>query len=292
MENSALETAIAREDIELIKNLINKGANVNAVNRETGETSLMLAAYTGNLQLVKILLEAGALANAVNRETGETALVFAAQRGHKDIFEYLLPLTTDLQQKQYAEAELPRGLLLKARRDDPLLSSLIAAVVRGEIQTIRELIVKGANINVFDENGETPLYISVSNYAIDVARVLLELGADPNTPAENDSYTPLAEAIVRRYTEMVTLLIEAGANPDLLVNGATPLMIAAESNCLDIANVLLQTGIDVNFRTENGQTALFFAARSGKIEMMQLLQNAGATGDYSEVLEDWRQNEF
>ena len=58
--------------------------------------------------------------NLVEHEYRKTALVIAAARGHQEVFEYLLPLTTWLQQREYARQELPQGILCKLIREDKI----------------------------------------------------------------------------------------------------------------------------------------------------------------------------
>ena len=76
----------------------------------------MIAGIGGNLEIVKLLVEAGADVNATD-ENGNVALNKTAYYGHQDVFDYLLPMTSNLEQRQYAQKQLALGILRKQRKN-------------------------------------------------------------------------------------------------------------------------------------------------------------------------------
>lgn len=85
---NALHSAVAKENYELCKLLIENGANTNAVQME-GVTALHSAVHRGNLDLVKLLVENGALISS-KMDNGDTAIIIANREGQNKIEEYLL----------------------------------------------------------------------------------------------------------------------------------------------------------------------------------------------------------
>ncbi len=126
----------------------------------------------------------------------------------------------------------------------------------------------------------TPLGSATFHGRYDLARRLLEHGADPNTPYANNR-TPLMGAVHRRDMDMVRLLLDAGADPNLGLPslGYTPLHRAAHWDLLELAALLLDAGADVNGQTQapnpefcikgesGGETALHYAAGSARIDV-------------------------
>ena len=80
-------TSTSRENAEMIRLLISRGANIKAATKK-GETPLMNAARWGNLEHVKLLIEAGADRDRKSN-SGQSALDFARQRKHSDVIAYL-----------------------------------------------------------------------------------------------------------------------------------------------------------------------------------------------------------
>ena len=114
-----------------------------------------------------------------------------------------------------------------------------------------------------------------------VENVLLYLkaGMDPNPvfKAEN----PLARAVINGHYEVVNILLEHQADPDIgrRQNDISPLMYAAENGHTDIAGLLIEYGADIHQRQgkyTGGYNALIFAAANGHTEVIDLLLNKGA----------------
>ena len=142
---------------------------------------------------------------------------------------------------------------------------------------IRELLERGADPNVRNFRGETPLHrAAIRNPDLDVSRTLIGAGADPNAQDEKGA-TPLHRAAHNPSTGRADLLIEAGADVGARDNsGATPLHRAAESGHAAMIVRLVEAGADPNARDQAGQTPLRIAVEKGWSEGSKTLLNHGA----------------
>jgi ankyrin repeat protein len=106
---------------------------------------------------------------------------------------------------------------------------------------------------------------------------LLHEGADPNIQ-DRMGFTPLISAAREGHIEVVRTLLENGADPNLRggLNNWYPLMHAVHKNQLESAQALLERGADVNARGAHGDTALMMAAGYGRTEIVRLLLRRGA----------------
>src|SRR5215472_10948154 len=83
--DSDLRDAAKRGDVDAVKSLLGKGANINSKDAD-GRTALLEASYWGQPDVVKLLLDKGADVNAAD-QSGHTAVVEAAQAGHVEILK-------------------------------------------------------------------------------------------------------------------------------------------------------------------------------------------------------------
>ena len=106
---------------------------------------------------------------------------------------------------------------------------LINAARNGEIDTVLDVIKQGVNVNYQDMNGATPLWVSAVYGRAQIVHILLENGADPDLHT-NHAKTPLYEAADNGYTDIVRMLIDAGANRHIAEkNGRLPIDVATAS---------------------------------------------------------------
>ncbi len=132
------------------------------------------------------------------------------------------------------------------------------------------------NINAQDSQGKTALHWAVSDahMSSDVAKVLLQSGADPNI-TDNRGWTPVHWALNYNRDDLVLLLGEFGADMDVAYeDGHTPLHHAWSN--LELTKLLIKAGANVNATDTHGWTALHYAFLNGKHAVVDELISAGA----------------
>ena len=123
-----------------------------------------------------------------------------------------------------------------------LTSALIAACKHGCTRAARLLVSKGADVNKC-AYGDSPLLAAIEEKSSQLVTLLLEAGADPNI-ANNKHKTALYLACECGHFEIANKLIDGGANINL--ESCSPLREACERNCIDIVELLLENGADSN----------------------------------------------
>jgi ankyrin repeat protein/mono/diheme cytochrome c family protein len=159
---------------------------------------------------------------------------------------------------------------------DPAGSTLLHhAAAFGTIETLTYLLAAGAEVNVKNRRGSTPLHWAIHDEA--KVRLLLSRGAAVNV-RQVEGRTPLYQAAsLGHATEIVRLLLTKGADPNLaLSNGRTPLMAAAGRGDVEAMRLLLDAKAPVDVKNGAGETALILAAGDGNLQAVRLLLDRGA----------------
>jgi ankyrin repeat protein len=149
------------------------------------------------------------------------------------------------------------------------------AADRGSLAVIKYMVRHGAEINVLDDYGSTPLTISIFNDSFPAATFLLENGADPNFISKNQhaQAIPLFTAIKRNSPSMVKMLLERGADYKIGgFDGRTPLQFAACSGTLGILKLILAKDNDIYSEDEDGYTILDLAKQCDNKENTKYLE--------------------
>jgi ankyrin repeat protein len=141
------------------------------------------------------------------------------------------------------------------------------------------LLEKGANVNSTDSFGSSPLHMAVCCKDVDISLIehLIQKGADVNYKNTSDGLTSLHYAISSGSDDVARLLIEKGADVNALDHdGTTPLILAAKNDSVFIAKLLLEKGADVDWRDMHKKNAMSYAKSifTKKKKMIQLLQSA------------------
>jgi serine/threonine-protein phosphatase 6 regulatory ankyrin repeat subunit A/serine/threonine-protein phosphatase 6 regulatory ankyrin repeat subunit B len=142
------------------------------------------------------------------------------------------------------------------------------------------LIKAGANVNVLDSKGATPLFCAVAKGKTEVVIHLIGNGADVNLCEGGPfSFSPLHAAVQCGNLKVMDCLIKAGANMNVRNSkGATPLFCAVAEEKTNAVIHLVKCGADVNIRKRGflKKSALHVAAQNGNQEIIDCLIGAGA----------------
>lgn len=166
------------------------------------------------------------------------------------------------------------------------LPPLQRAAEAGRIGEVRRLLANGTKADEgFPEFGVTALMLASMRGHVDVVKLLLEAGADPNAfgvITHGVAFTPLLMAIGgknKNKLAVIDTLIAGGAylNPPPSIN-ESPLETAVGNNDIEMVQALLKRGSDVNWEDSFGRTALVTAVFMGKrnVTMVTFLLKAGA----------------
>jgi ankyrin repeat protein len=157
---TAIGWAAYKGHTEIVKLLLEKGADVNAKNNK-GVTALMLAAEQNHMEITKLLLAKDADINAKTTDNGQTALMTAATKsGRTAIVRLLLENGADINAKANKGA-----------------TALLTAVCTGDTEAVNILLEKGADVDASTDNGITALLVARKNGHADIAQLLEKAGA-------------------------------------------------------------------------------------------------------------------
>ena len=160
-----------------------------------------------------------------------------------------------------------------------VLATPLCVAAKNEHRTptnvIQLLLERGANPNIAEHDGWTPLHWAALNGNSNVMQLLLERKADPNS-ATSFGCTPVHMAAGKGNKDVVQLLLNRGANVNITnKRRETPLHDAAERGHKDVVQLLLNAGADPNKINNWKRTALHYAGRWGNKDVVQLLLNRG-----------------
>ena len=302
-----LQLAAMNGNAAMLVKLIKAGADPNAALTQYGDTALMMASRTGKTDAVAALLETGAQVNAKETWGGTTALMWAVSERHPAVVKVLVDQGADVNTRSnFVAAANGRGFegrtpsAPKAGQGveefaSGSLTPLMLAAREGDVESARLLIAAGADVNAIAADGKDALGLAIFNGNYDVASSLIDSRSKVNQ-ADTQGFTPLFWAVDRRNMEtapnfpwMVTTdplplikkLLDAGANPNALVNNtprarmragsprivfATPLMRAAFSGDLELVKLLLAHRADPTIVSKDGETMVSAAAGLGFIQ--------------------------
>jgi ankyrin repeat protein len=304
---------------EIIDALLKAGASANTQSAE-GEPVLMTAARTGNAAAIKLLIGRGADVNARERWFGETAVMWAAAENHANAIKVLAESGADINARSTTlEApvlEFPRSGGPNSPFPRGGWTALMFAAREGAIDGARTLADLGANLNLValpqtdiplkpeefkaaeQGIGTNALVFAIINSHYDLAKMLLEKGADPNV-VDVSGMGALYAAVDMNSLQwvqgrpapiltdridavnVVKVLLDRGANPNArlkraplkrhhdagttlnLGEGTTPLMRAARTNDVAVMQALLDAGADPFLTLPDRTNALMMAAGLG-----------------------------
>jgi uncharacterized protein len=301
---TALMRAVTENHPDIVTLLVARGADANARTTVTTPKGEYVPARSG-----------GASGNGIIRQRalptadgGMTPLLFAVRDGNVDMTRLLLELGADLHQSSGNHT-----------------SPLLIALLNGQVGLATELLEAGADPNTADDYRRAALFaaIDLRNFnhdrypflfgdrrdPIGLITALLEKGADPNLRTETvpvhglmqfdgswvnfDGQTPFIRAALAGDVEVMRLLLQHGADPNIATaQGSTALMAAAginwipaqtfshsEAKYVEAVTLCLEKGAPVNATNSLGLAAIHGAANRGWVSVVQILADHGAKLD-------------
>ncbi|KAL8788065.1 MAG: hypothetical protein Q9195_007479 [Heterodermia aff. obscurata] len=270
--SKCLCSAVRGSSKSMAELLLDKGANIEIRDPWQGRP-LHVAARSDNLDMVKFLLDRGANIDSEsvidsegesNRYGPDNVLQYAASRGNLPIVHYLIERGADTDTYGWSQQ-----------------NALQYAASSGHIPVIKELLAAGANVNSRGQMGSA-LHCAISGNQPDAVRLLLQSGANASEITETNKYNDppwpnaLLLASMNGNLEIVKILLDAGADPNepsiLWGNWEWPLHAAAQIGNIDVLQVLLEHGADVDVQAvEDGFSAIHFAANNGHHDALRYL---------------------
>ncbi len=308
-----LSGAIASGDAPLVRDLIAKGADVNA-SAPAGKSRLCLAIRFNQPEIVQILREAGAEVGFVEALLlGDVELVrefldsgserdqpvaldnaplhWAAICGHKEVITLLLERGADVDVlNSMGRIPLLVACLHRQNHILPLLREAgasigtVEAALLGEREQLLQHLETGADIEARNPAGLTPLMAACLGGHVACVALLLDKGADLYAKAVRGGEMPAELATVHNHVEVLELLVQKGLDVNAPENylgevqkGETLLHYASTSpKSLNTLRFLLSNGADVHFKGSMKSTPLHYACITGNTEAVALLLDAGA----------------
>lgn len=295
--------AVINNKIDLVKTLLENGVNANLNEADSANSIIMLAVKHGYHRIVEHLLTFHADPNYINPKTENTALYLAAEKDDVVMAKILLekahgiinpnPIHTRNKQSLLSyvcsnnQIEFARLLLnvIDSCNSAPIhyhaeYTELLFAALEEKHNSIAFLLLEhGATCDSRDQiSKNTLLHIAAFNGDVTIMQLLLQHPQNLNMlDATNDEgYTPLQIAIIKKNHDIIKLLLKQGANPDCaqVKTNDTALHIAIKNNDLDSTLLLLdhaQHPVTPHILNANGESPLLLATEDGNLDLVECL---------------------
>jgi ankyrin repeat protein len=239
----------------------------------SGDGPLVEAIKDGNLQAVRVLIKSGTDVN-VRSGDGSTPLLWATHKSSVEIARVLVAA----------------GAAVDAANDFGI-TPLLHASRTGDAAMVDLLLRGGANPAHAHPEGETPLMAAARAGSVPAVRLLLARGVDVNVAETFQKTTALMWAAAEGHSEVVDLLLEAGADPnrqahvtslterhnaDHPTGGFTALMLAARNGDEATVRRLVARGANVNLKNGDDASAVMIAIYNDRFDVAATLLELGS----------------
>lgn len=321
--HSVLMYAIEGNHIEISRELIQHGANVNYTKPLTHESPLIIASKLGNVEVVKLLIQHGADINHKSYSV-TSAIMIASEKGHDQIVSYLIScgckqdnsILIAINHRHHKVVSLlfpytPKHLcitaaytsivkkdiylfnlfLSKISPDSSNVDPLLISCVRDEwTQGMNLLLEKGASVNITNHNGDTSLMYAVVRKNVNIIRCLLQHGADVNVLNKHD-ICALTIACFHDMHDIAKLLLQYADVENPGKDGETVLLKTIYNGNYRMIPLLLKH--DANpYKIVNGKNAMMYAKVKNYVRIVNLLEKVDQVrcikNDTSSILDSMR----
>jgi ankyrin repeat protein len=301
-----LHLAAMRGAVDMVKTLVNSGANLHKVDLD-GSHPIHLAASQGHLSLVKLMLTMGASLHAKDY-TGKTLVHYAAESNNAELIEFLKSAGLSVQKPTKIKLSSIRKNRYQREGVTPLH---ISASNRRPIVT-RQLIDAGADLNAFDKYERGILFHTVTGGKVEVLNIFTNLALMDtvahrinaiqgairkdavqyleilynDTPLdlclESNGATALHTAVLEGSRRCVHYLLKNGADPlKAALIGETPFDVAVKTERLTLARYISKKTpqLDLHRKLKDEKTYLHIACEKNDVEMASWLIFKGLSVD-------------
>ncbi|EAY08078.1 hypothetical protein TVAG_463580 [Trichomonas vaginalis G3] len=298
---TALSHACNRKSTDIVRVLCEYGAYVNfSASGKYNDRPIILSCIKGNIEHVKTLIEWGAeydvtaITENINNKITVTQLnplCAACQVGATDLLQYLINIGCDPNENDALPLVLagnynrPRAYNLLTELlqtgSKTLFDMLIVAIRQKNLENVKTLVSKGVSLANRDDGNRTPLHLA-ANHSAEILEYLLHVNNGSGINArDSEDKAPIHHALEAKNVDSVRLLLNAGANIDMLTNkGYSCLRIACQNLDFESAELLLDKRNDPNVEDFEGSTPLIAVCRlprtKERLRMMEMLIAAGA----------------
>lgn len=246
-----LSQAVGSNDVSSVRLLLTHGVPVNRTD-DDGNSALLVAVATWSIDMARLLLENGADPNFGPSDSDMSPFSLAARQNQVELVQLMLEHGADV------NSPLSNG--------DTPINACMCHGVRSQI--VETLLIAGANPNQKTRNGKTPLIEALTMHRVDLVRLLLDHGANPNLAGPKHPLWPATY-----LPEALKLLIERGAKPKMASGN---MELAASINSIESVQILLDAGVSPNLKKDGVYTPLCSAIRDDKDHIVALLLGSGA----------------
>jgi ankyrin repeat protein len=260
--------ALTKRDMAAMDEALAQGVVINTQSEYLPEeTFLMYAVKSKDFRVVAYLLSKGADANL--RDLGGMTPLSAAV-GNKVVMKLLLARGAEINALSPGEEVEETALAL--------------AVKAADAEGVKLLISLGADVQRRDSSGTPPLVHALSLPDLNIAKLLVEAGADVNTEIPGEWTTPLMNAVVINDRRAVEFLVGYGADVNAKnIRGYNALLLAVELAERSIIELILNKSADVNLSGYGGTTPLIESIMLNRgIPITKLLIDRGADVDLAD----------
>jgi ankyrin repeat protein len=245
---------IAQADDEVrLRILVTDNADRTRLQLQDGQTPVHVAAQAGSLKSLQVLAKAGADLNPRDGKK-RTPLSLAIQADFTNTVKTLLDLGADANRTAATGDE-----------SEKLLSPLVLASRRGNVEVLKALLAAKADVSARMPDGSTPITAAAAAGHWPAVNLFLDHKADPNT-RDARGVTALLIATEKGDVKEVDILLEKGADPRLTDRqGRAPLSLTQSPT---LWKMLIDKGADVNV-VSGGATPLQYFITAGKLDLVK-----------------------
>lgn len=257
---SPLDDTVWRGHLEATAILLSDGAPLDRAVKDTGATPVNEAAFRGQTEVLRYLLGLHPNLRTPDRR-GYNPLENSVRMGHEEAAVLLLEVSPQEQ------------------KTPTFLSKILgAAITKDESRVVEKLLSDGVKVTDTLPNEALPLNYAASEGAGKVVRVLLNAGA-PTDASGPDGITPLEDACLKGFDSVAQMLLDSGAslNAANSVSGETALYAAAAFGRRDVVQLLLQRGADPNLCSKDHITPYKAAVLNGYPDVARQIQQLGGS---------------